>query len=228
MCDKAEFELCRLCLNSSGVLINVFGDNSELQFMLEYTIEDLLDVKVVEDTNYPWLVCSNCMEKLTEFRLFKRRCAECFSEFYNRIQEGCNPTATKDWMSSREELGSEMKTEMDDKAIDSDAVDSNTVDVQDDMIYVKEENDTASDCSVAAKKEVDLPMFTSMLGGDRHWSGNDEARNLDPPNDGEIHLFLNEEVDIKEECNADIPHEGGCLGVNLLQEPVARSSSSGG
>ncbi|XP_071449491.1 uncharacterized protein [Hetaerina americana] len=102
MSDTAEFEVCRLCLNSRGLLISVFGENSKLQFMLEKTIEDLINVKVVQDANHPWLVCSNCMEKLTEFQLFKRRCGECLSVFYNRIRMGRNP-ATKDWITNREE-----------------------------------------------------------------------------------------------------------------------------
>ncbi|XP_071447418.1 uncharacterized protein [Hetaerina americana] len=178
MCDKAEFEVCRFCLDSRGLLMNVFGENSKLQFMLEKTIEDLIDVKVVEDAHYPWLVCSNCMEKLTEFRLFKRRCSECLSVFYDRIQKGCN-SATKDGITHREEFPREIKKEVDDNPITSDSVDISNVDVQDDMVFVREEIDTASGCSVAHEKDVDLPMVASIQEDDSHWSGSDVGGNLD-------------------------------------------------
>ncbi|XP_071447439.1 zinc finger protein 260-like [Hetaerina americana] len=217
MCDKDKFEVCRLCLNSRGLLMNVFGENSKLQFMMEKTIEDLIDVKVVEDANYPWLVCSACMEKLTEFRLFKRRCAECLSVFYDRIREGCNPTATKEWIINGESLGRNRK-EIGHDAFVSDNVDSTAAEVQDDMIHVKEEIDSDCERSCAPEKDIDLPMVKSMQESDSQWNGNDEAGNYDPLGDRKLHLSFNEEVDIKEECDVDIPQIEGCLGVDLLQE----------
>ncbi|XP_071447421.1 uncharacterized protein [Hetaerina americana] len=219
MGDKAEFEVCRLCLNSNGLLMNVFGENSKLQFMLEKTIEDLIDVKVVEDANYPWLVCSACMEKLTEFRLFKRRCSECLSVFYDRIQKECYP-ATKDCVTQREEFPSMIKKEIDDDPIPSETFDSNAVDVQDDMIFVKGEIDTASGCYVAPEKQVDMPMVTSMQVGDSHWSGNDEAENLDHIQDDKLCSSFNEEVIIKKEWIIDNHQEEGCIGSDLSQEEV--------
>ncbi|XP_071441216.1 uncharacterized protein [Hetaerina americana] len=210
MCDKAEYEVCRLCLNSRGVLINVFGENRKLQFMMENTIEDLIKVKVVEDANYPWLVCSTCMEKLTEFRLFKRRCAECLSVFKNRIQKGFNPT-TKDRMANREEFPSEIQKDFNEYEMASDAVDSNAVDAGDGKIIVKEEIDPPSLCSDTPEKYIDSHY-------DSHLSSNDETRNLDPLEDGELNLSFNEEVFIKEECDVDVPQEEGYLGAELLQD----------
>ncbi|XP_071439172.1 zinc finger protein 697-like [Hetaerina americana] len=43
---------------------------------------------VVKEDDNPWLVCCTCVEKLTDFRLFKRRCVECLFVFYNRVQKG--------------------------------------------------------------------------------------------------------------------------------------------
>ncbi|XP_071450686.1 zinc finger protein 431-like [Hetaerina americana] len=226
MCDKTEFEVCRLCLNSRGLLMSVFGENSKLQFMLEKTIEDLIDVKVVEDANYPWLVCSNCMEKLTEFRLFKRRCAECLSVFYHRIQKGCS-TATKDWIPNREEFSSEIKKSIDEDRIASDTVDSSAVDIRDDKIVVKVEVDTTSPCTVAPEKNVDDPMVASMQGVDCHWSSDDEAGNLDPLEDGELRLSFNEEVNIKDECYIDISQEEGCLQADLSQKQLGGKGQDG-
>ncbi|XP_071455190.1 uncharacterized protein, partial [Hetaerina americana] len=144
--------------------------------MLEKTIEDLIDVKVVEDANHLWLVCSTCMEKLTEFRLFKRQCAECLSVFYNRIQKECNPT-TKDWITNRDEFPSEIKKEIDKDA--SDTFERNAVEcARDDMIIVKEEIDTTSDCSAAPEKDLDLPMVATMQEGVSVWYNTDGVRNL--------------------------------------------------
>ncbi|XP_071441209.1 zinc finger protein 723-like [Hetaerina americana] len=207
MCDKAEFKLCRLCLNSRGLLMNVFGENSKLQFMLEKTIEDLIDVKVVEDANYPWLVCSNCMEKLTEFRLFKRRCAECLSVFYNRIQKGCN-YAAKDWITNREKFPSEIQKEFSGDRIVSDAIDKRDVDVLDDKIRVKVEIDAGSGCSTSPVRDIDA----SMREGCSNTSDNVEAGNLDQSQDDELRLSFNEELVIKEEWHIDVPQEEGCLG----------------
>ncbi|XP_071455282.1 uncharacterized protein, partial [Hetaerina americana] len=281
MCDKIDFVVCRLCLNSGGLLINIFDKNNKSEFMLEKTIEDLINVKVVEDANYPWLVCSTCMEKLTEFRLFKHRCAECLFVFYNRIQRGCNPV-TKDWLTIRQEEVSdlltqdnkspgehivdgtsdkvwalsstvesvvqsvgtasvemknpyspshgvnlmavnncnevniqfpgEIKKEIEDETIASDAVDGSAVDVRDDMIVVKEEIDTTSGCYVAPEIDTGSSMVTSMHEGDNHWSDNEDSSHLGPPEDGQLPFSFNEEVDIKEELDVDVPREEGCLG----------------
>ncbi|XP_071438608.1 uncharacterized protein [Hetaerina americana] len=221
MCDKAEFDLCRLCLNSRGLLINVFGENSKLQIMLEKAIEDLIDVKVVEDANYPWLICSNCMEKLTEFRLFKRRCAECLSVFYNRIQKGCNPV-TKDGKTKREEFPSEIKKEIDDYSIVSGTVDSSAVVEGDDMIIVKEEFDAASGCSASSVRDIDSSMVPSMQEGCSHWSDNEEAGNLDYSKYVEMHMSAEVEVGNKEQCGAGMAQvEGGLRGEVLHAQDAA-------
>ncbi|XP_071445673.1 uncharacterized protein [Hetaerina americana] len=379
MCDKTAFELCRLCLNSGGLLlINVFDENTNLEFMLKKTIEDLIDVKVVEEAGFPWMVCSNCMEKLTIFRLFKRRCAECLFVFYNRIKKGYN-LKTEDWITNGEEVckvesdvgshdnadvefsaedsidgtsdkmwalsnsmevghhlvltapvaaeetegtwvvridanvsnavgiecrrGEELKEEFGVATIASEAVDRRRdVDVRDDddMAVVKEKIDAASgilplapgkdvdstmvasmqdNCShwsgseeagnmcrrgeelkeefgvatiaseavdrrrdvdvrddddmavvkeeidaasgilpVAPGKDVDSTMVASMQDNCSHWSGGEEAGNLGPSVDGQLPLSFNEEVDIKEDCDDDIPQEEGCLGADQSEE----------
>ncbi|XP_071454428.1 uncharacterized protein [Hetaerina americana] len=198
---------------------------------------------VVEDANYPWLICSNCIEKLTEFRLFKHRCEECLFVYYNRIQKGFNPV-TEGWLTNRQEEVSdvltqdnnnprehmvdgtsdkvwassstvesavhsvgtasvemknpyspvhgmhfmamndcnevniefpcEIKEEIEDETIASNAVDGSEVDVQDDMIIVKEEIDTTSGCSVPLK----IDTGSSMHEGDNHWSENEDSSHL--------------------------------------------------
>ncbi|XP_071455855.1 uncharacterized protein [Hetaerina americana] len=291
MCDKIDFVVCRLCLNSSGLLINIFDMNNKSEFMLEKTIEDLINVKVVEDANYPWLVCSTCMEKLTEFRLFKHRCAECLFVFYNRIQKGFNPV-TEDWLTNRQEevsdvltqdnkspgehmvdglshkvwaLGStvesavhsvgtasvemknpyspvhgmnfmaindcnevniqfpgEIKKEIEDETIASDAVDGSEVDMQDDMIIIKEEFDTSSGCPVPLK----IDAGSSIQEGDNHWSENEDTSHLDPLENAEINISPEEEVDIKDDCDADIPQmEVHCPQTQFLDAEEASAAA---
>ncbi|XP_071442005.1 zinc finger protein 701-like [Hetaerina americana] len=210
MCDKSEFEVCRLCLNSRGLLINVFGENRKLQIMLKKTIEDIIDVKVVEDGNCPWLVCSTCMEKLTEFRLFKRRCAECLSVFYNRIQKCCKP-AMEHWVINREKFPGEIKKENDAYTNASNTVDSSAVVVGDDMIIVKEEVDPASEYSASPVRDIDSSMFPSMQEGCSHWPDNEEGRNLDYSKYVELHLRSDADVNIKELCDADMAQDRVCL-----------------
>ncbi|XP_071447417.1 zinc finger protein 492-like [Hetaerina americana] len=289
MCDTTDFELCRLCLNSGGPLVNVFDDNNQLEFMLENTIEDLIDVKVVEDANYPWLVCSNCMDKLTEFRLFKRRCAECLFVFHNRIQKGCIP-GNNDWITNLKVNGTKVtsrlitvfmvykeesvvlscdnkdaeipgqdlvddtsdqvwalsnsvdsvdnlvrtttveventntvgtrivggiKKELGDDTITTDAIDKMAVDVRDDMISVKEQIDTASECSVVQEIDTVSSIVTSIQEGGICWSDNEDSGNLDHSED--LCLSFNEEVDIKEEPDANLPLEKGYLGGGVSQ-----------
>ncbi|XP_071452273.1 uncharacterized protein [Hetaerina americana] len=226
MCDTAEFEVCRLCLNSRGLLINVFGENSKLQIMLEKTIEDLIDFKVVQDANHPWLVCSSCMDLLTEYRLFKRRCRECLSDFYDRMRKECNFKA-KEWITNREELPTENQKDIDKDAFAFDTVGSSALNVRDDLIIVKEEAETSSGCSVAPEKDIKLPMNALIQEDENNWCSNVEAKNLDPLKDKGVSLSFNEEVDIKEDCSFDIPQEDKCLGMNLLQEQVLVSCRNG-
>ncbi|XP_071445069.1 uncharacterized protein, partial [Hetaerina americana] len=145
--------------------------------MLEKTIEDLIDVRVVEDANYPWLVCSTCMEKLTEFRLFKRRCADCVSVFYDRIQKGCKP-ATKDWITNREEFPVGIKKAYYVKPAVSDAIDKRAMAIRDDVIILKEEVNAIRECSASPVRDIDSSMVSSMQEGCSHWSDNEEAGNL--------------------------------------------------
>ncbi|XP_071447415.1 uncharacterized protein [Hetaerina americana] len=286
MCDKIDFVVCRLCLNSGGELVNIFDENNKTEFMLEKTIEDLVNVKVVEDKRYPWLVCSTCMEKLTEFRLFKHRCAECLFVFYNRIQKGCNPaakyliinreeekgdvlrhdnkgvgspgedlvdgTSTKVWalssavdnsvrtatvemdgtysVDSRVNWMAEnncsavdiqfpggIKREIDDDAVGSDDIERTAVGVGEDMTVVKQEIDAAGGCTASPGRDIDSSVVPSMQEGGSHWSGNDEAGNLDRSEDEDSCLPINLDVEIKEECDADEPQEVGGLGKEVSQ-----------
>ncbi|XP_071447411.1 uncharacterized protein [Hetaerina americana] len=98
-----KYKLCRLCLCGGGQFIDIFEEDNKLEFMVEKAIEDLLNLKVVKETMYPWLVCSPCLTKLTEFRLFKRRCVECQFVFQNRFEKG-DFSEVGDWSSIQEKV----------------------------------------------------------------------------------------------------------------------------
>ncbi|XP_071447464.1 uncharacterized protein [Hetaerina americana] len=157
------------------------------------------------------------MELLTEYRLFKRRCGECLSVFYDRMKKGCN-FKTKEGITNREELPTENQKDFEKDAFAFDTVGSSAVNVRDDFLIVKEEAETFSGCSFAPEKDVELPMVASIQESENHWCSNVEAKNLDPLEDGDVSLFINEEVDFKEDCHFDIPQEDKFLGTNLLQE----------
>ncbi|XP_071449494.1 zinc finger protein-like isoform X4 [Hetaerina americana] len=207
MSDTAEFEVCRLCLNSRGLLISVFGENSKLQFMLEKTIEDLINVKVVQDANHPWLVCSNCMEKLTEFQLFKRRCGECLSVFYNRIRMGRNP-ATKDWITNREEKESDVPYH-DNKGAESPG--KEFVEGTLSKVWVLSRTTESVDPSVQTAM---VQMENSDAAGNRlnfmPDNNYNEVKIEESLRDEELCLSNNVDVEIKE-GDIDIPQEKGSL-----------------
>ncbi|XP_071447148.1 uncharacterized protein [Hetaerina americana] len=155
------------------------------------------------------------MELLTEYRLFKRRCSECLSVFYDRMKKGCNIT-TKDLITNREEKDFEKD------AFAFDTVGSSAVNVRDDFLIVKEEAETFSGCSFAPEKDVELPMVASIQESENHWCSNVEAKNLDPLKDRDVSLSFNKEVDIKEDCHFDIPQDPLEDGGNIRKAQVAQ------
>ncbi|XP_046408053.1 zinc finger protein 208-like isoform X1 [Ischnura elegans] len=81
------YKLCRLCLCSSGELLDIFSETTDLEFTVGNALEDLLQVEISQEKNYPWLVCRTCLDKLSDFRLFKRRCLESLFVFNNRVRQ---------------------------------------------------------------------------------------------------------------------------------------------
>ncbi|XP_071442004.1 zinc finger protein 492-like [Hetaerina americana] len=208
MLDKPEYEVCRLCLSSRGVLINVFGENRKLQIMLEKTMEDLIGVKVVKDAKYPWLVCSTCMEKLTEFRLFKRRCAECLSDFYFRIQKGIKP-ATEDWITNREEEESDVLSH-DNKGAQSHG--ENFVEGTLSKGWVL--SSAMEAVNPSDQTEMLQREDTNTAGNWLNFTSDNNCNELAIKDHGQVDelcLSSNKDVVIKEEWVVNIPQEEGCL-----------------
>ncbi|XP_071454432.1 uncharacterized protein [Hetaerina americana] len=127
---------------------------------------------------------------------------------------GMNFMAMNDCNEVNIQLPGEIKIEHEDETIASDAVDSSEVDVQDDMIIVKEEIDITSGCPVPLK----IDTGSSLQEGDNHWLENEDSSHLDPSENAEINIPLEEEIDIKEDCDADIPQVEVRLGGKMLQE----------
>ncbi|XP_071445658.1 zinc finger protein 883-like [Hetaerina americana] len=69
-----KYTLCRLCLYKSERLVDIFGMNGVHGYVAAEVIEDLLQYKVSRTDGYPQSVCSSCLDKLTEFKIFKEQC----------------------------------------------------------------------------------------------------------------------------------------------------------
>ncbi|XP_046396523.1 uncharacterized protein LOC124163576 isoform X2 [Ischnura elegans] len=82
---QQKYSVCRLCLCHGG-LFDIFDSCTEMDIELKETIENLLQCPVEREEGFPWLVCHPCERKLTEFRLFKRRCLECKQAFDIRFK----------------------------------------------------------------------------------------------------------------------------------------------
>lgn len=70
--DKEK--MCRLCLLGSESLICIFEMNNLHGYVAAEVIEDLLQLNVSKEDDYPHQVCSLCLTKLTDFKLFKEQC----------------------------------------------------------------------------------------------------------------------------------------------------------
>ncbi|XP_071447401.1 uncharacterized protein [Hetaerina americana] len=77
--------LCRLCLCRSECFIDIFGDNLDLGFNVENTIQELLQFQVTRVEGIPSLACSTCIKELNHFRIFKSRCVDSKVTFERRL-----------------------------------------------------------------------------------------------------------------------------------------------
>ncbi|XP_046404800.1 zinc finger protein 883-like [Ischnura elegans] len=75
--------LCRLCLFKSERLVDIFGMNGVHGYIAADVIEDLLQFKVTRSDGYPQTVCSSCLDKLTDFKMFKEQCKGSMAAFEN-------------------------------------------------------------------------------------------------------------------------------------------------
>ncbi|XP_071445679.1 uncharacterized protein [Hetaerina americana] len=66
--------LCRLCLYRSEFSIDIFDENGKHGYVAAEVIEDLLQLNVRREDGYPQWVCAKCLNKLTDFKVFKSQC----------------------------------------------------------------------------------------------------------------------------------------------------------
>ncbi|XP_071447437.1 zinc finger protein 3 homolog [Hetaerina americana] len=71
-----RYDLCRLCLQNSQSLVDIFEKNVEHGFIIKDAIEDLMQFQVSQVKGIPWMACSRCLVKLNDFRLFKIQCID--------------------------------------------------------------------------------------------------------------------------------------------------------
>ncbi|XP_046400669.1 uncharacterized protein LOC124166968 isoform X2 [Ischnura elegans] len=86
MLTLRKYSVCRLCLCASHRLMDIFEDDCGVEFSLTEALNDLLRIEVDNTNGLPWQICSSCLDKLADFRLFKRRCWECKVTFESRLQ----------------------------------------------------------------------------------------------------------------------------------------------
>ncbi|XP_046408388.1 zinc finger protein 184-like [Ischnura elegans] len=82
-----KYSLCRLCLCDGQCLVDVFEENVEHGFLIKDAIEDLLQFEVSKVVGIPWCICPLCLQKLTDFKRFKRQCIDSKIAFENRVHQ---------------------------------------------------------------------------------------------------------------------------------------------
>ncbi|XP_071440299.1 uncharacterized protein [Hetaerina americana] len=82
-----KYTLCRLCLCNGQCLVDIFEENGEQGYIIKEAIEDLLQFKVSKMAGIPWCICPGCLEKLTDFKRFKRQCIDSKIAFENRLHQ---------------------------------------------------------------------------------------------------------------------------------------------
>ncbi|XP_071439501.1 uncharacterized protein [Hetaerina americana] len=125
-----------------------------------------------------------------------------------------NCTSNNNYNEQKIQIAEDIKEEVNDNAVTSYATDMMAVDVQENMIFEKEEVDIANGFSLVPESDVNLSNIASAQECGNHWSDNEDSGNSD---DWKLHLSSDEEVNLKEECDGDIPQEKGGLGGEMLE-----------
>ncbi|XP_046404113.1 zinc finger protein 879-like isoform X2 [Ischnura elegans] len=81
-------EMCRLCLYKRDNLLDIFCINENHGYIAAEVIQDLLQIEVGPLDGFPRCVCSVCLDKLTDFKLFKKKCLESRSTFQQEFNAG--------------------------------------------------------------------------------------------------------------------------------------------
>ncbi|KAG8223037.1 hypothetical protein J437_LFUL001359 [Ladona fulva] len=115
------FNSCRLCLCESERLINIFEVNGRHGYAAAEVITDLLQFKVCKTDRYPHLICCPCLDKLTDFKIFKDQCINAKLTYENKVMvkedqyslgsENFKPVSIKDEMESDVEANYSQVTE---------------------------------------------------------------------------------------------------------------------
>ncbi|XP_046408116.1 zinc finger protein 436-like [Ischnura elegans] len=101
-----KYDMCRLCLQSSQSLVDIFEENVEHGFIIKDAIEDLMQFQVNQEKGVPWMACSRCLVKLNDFRLFKIQCIDSKLAFETKfshsdlVEDPCHTTFDAKYSSS--------------------------------------------------------------------------------------------------------------------------------
>ncbi|XP_046408106.1 uncharacterized protein LOC124172689 isoform X2 [Ischnura elegans] len=153
-----DHTMCRLCL-CKGRLFNIFEDHVEVKFTVKAVIEELLQLKVEKEVLYPWMVCRNCLNKLFDFIMFKRRCMESQLVYDNRIRKkkfskGKSRKSGTKLVSAMEVDGSTQEQVSEDKENNSSPLEA--------VGHIKVENDSLTSEPEIASASVPLASITNV------------------------------------------------------------------
>ncbi|XP_046407882.1 uncharacterized protein LOC124172488 [Ischnura elegans] len=74
--NKSESDLCRLCRKNNYYFYNIFTSNVSCEITVKDALHDLIGLQVAVGDGLPTTLCPPCLEKLTEFSVFKKICLE--------------------------------------------------------------------------------------------------------------------------------------------------------
>ncbi|KAG8237203.1 hypothetical protein J437_LFUL016959, partial [Ladona fulva] len=71
--SNPELSNCRLCFAKDSDVINIFEESGSSTNVVQ-TIYETLNYKVTKEDRFPPFICLDCLQKLKEFKDFKRKC----------------------------------------------------------------------------------------------------------------------------------------------------------
>ncbi|XP_046408049.1 uncharacterized protein LOC124172645 isoform X2 [Ischnura elegans] len=88
--------MCRLCLCKCDNLVEIFVLGECHGYYAAEVIQDLLQIEVSLVDGFPQCVCAECLDKLTDFKVFKDKCLKSRSTFQQMLQRKIEQAEQKD------------------------------------------------------------------------------------------------------------------------------------
>ncbi|XP_046408158.1 uncharacterized protein LOC124172733 [Ischnura elegans] len=88
--------MCRLCLCKCDNLVEIFVLGEGHGYYAAEVIQDLLQIEVSLVDGFPQCICAECLDKLTDFKVFKDKCLKSRSTFQQMLQRKIEQAEQKD------------------------------------------------------------------------------------------------------------------------------------